>query len=392
MAKIRMGMAIAAAAGLFALTACSSGGGSTGGPETITLGATFEATGPVAVLGTAWQRGAELGVAAANGTDGFEVGGTRYQWELLAEDNQGTPDRAIATMQGFRSQGVDFLLGPGLSTSIGPVINSLGDYAPIIMTPTALAINFLEQPAGANMFITHMADTGKDGRISGMTDLLVERFAPERVAILGIQNDSDELYADLFTEFLTDAGVDVVYSESFPTETRDFSTYISAISALDPDMIIGPHLDQYMNPFMSQAVQVGLGDAVFVGRPGTTVGAANDVDVAEYVWPVSTRALDNAEDPRVADLRAAWEEEYGAEPDPSSFWALSYYDAVLILTQAMEKAGTTTDLDAIREVLMSETEWEGTVLQQNFNGTHQAVYTPQVGFLIDGAISYEDAE
>lgn len=381
-----------AAVSILALAACGTTADATDDEvEVLTIGGTFELTGPVSVLGTAWQRGAELGVEAANGDGGFEVDGKKYRWELDSVDNQGTPDRAIAATQDFRGRGVNFVLGPGLSTAIGPVINSMGDYAPLLMTPTALANNFLDQPAAKHMFITHLDDTGENGRIAGMTDILVDRFEPKRVAILGIQNDSDELYAELFTEFLTDAGVEIVYSESFPTETRDFSTYISAISTTNPDMIIGPHLDQYMNPFVAQAVQLGLGDTVFVGRPGTTVGAVADLDVADYVWPVSTRALDNPDDPRTADVRAAWEAKYGQAPDPSSFWALSYYDSVLILTQAMQKAGTVTDLDAIAEALMSETSWENTVLQQNFAGTHQAVYAPQVGFLSNGTVSYEDA-
>lgn len=394
------GLVTVAAGGALLLSACSGGtggdsgdsGGAGGDAEPITLGASFEVTGPVAVLGEAWQKGAELGVDAANGTDGFEVDGKTYTWDLEVKDNQGTPDRTITDMQEFRSQNVDFLLGPGLSTSIGPVINSLGNYTPIIMTPTALGVNFLDEPAGENLFITHMPDTGDDGRIAGMADILVERFAPTKVAILGIQDDSDELYADLFSEYLGDAGVEIVYNESFPTETRDFSTYISAIAAQNPDMIIGPHLDTYMNPFLQQAVDVGLGDVVMVGRPGTTVNAAKDIDVANYVWPVSTRALDNADDPKVAGVREAWTEKYGSEPDPNSFWALSYYDAVLILTQAMQQAGTTTDLDAIREALLSDTEWQDTVLGQQFNENHQAVYAPQVGFLENGVISYEDAE
>lgn len=394
-----MAISAVAASGALLLAGCSgaNGGGDTdgsggGAAEPIVLGASFEVTGPVAVLGEAWQKGAELGVDAANGTDGFEVDGKMYRWDLQVKDNQGTPDRTITDMQEFRSAGVNFLLGPGLSTSIGPVINSLGNYAPIIMTPTALGVNFLEEPAGENLFITHMPDTGDDGRIAGMADILVDRYDPKKVAILGIQDDSDELYADLFSEYLGDAGVEIVYNESFPTDTRDFSTYISAIAAQSPDMIIGPHLDTFMNPFLSQAVAVGLGDAVFVGRPGTTVNAAKDIDVANYVWPVSTRALDNADDPKVADVRTAWTEKYGAEPEPSSFWALSYYDAVGILTQAMQEAGTTTDLEAIREALLSDTEWQNTVLGQKFNETHQAVYAPQVGFLENGTITYEDAQ
>src|SRR3546814_19909170 len=71
------------------------------------------------------------------------------------------------------------------------------------------------------------------------------------------------------------------------------------------------------------------------------------------------RAPDNPDDEVVADFRAAYEEKFDHEPKPIDTYALMVYDTLLMLAQAVEDAGTSTDIAAISTALRDRktVEW-----------------------------------
>jgi branched-chain amino acid transport system substrate-binding protein len=371
-------------------------GGSAAGPATeIPIGAAVEVTGAASAIGTNWQKGIELAVDHANGKDGFEVDGKRYKWALDLKDDQSLPDQAIADYRGFVGDDVNFILGPGLSTAFPPAFNSLGASRPLVMTPAAAAASqFAGTGQGENLFITHLADKGDNGRVAKVVSTVVDKYKPKTAAILLPQDDAGELYTTTFTQYLKKAGVDVVFSKGFPSDTRDFSSYITALQAASPDVVVSGYLDTWMQPFVTQAVGAGMTDTVFVGAPGTNVSSVEKTPgVKDFVWSVTTRSVTNADDPQVEQFRKEWVDKYGTEPDAAGFWALSYYDPILILTQAMQEAGTVDDLAKIRDAMVGEHSWKDTVLGGYFDEkAHQAVYAPQIGIYKDGDISYATAD
>jgi branched-chain amino acid transport system substrate-binding protein len=385
------------------LAACGGsdegGGGDSGGGggevQELVLGATVEVTGGASAIGTNWQKGIELAVDHANGEDGFEVDGQRYRWRLDLQDNQSLPDQAIADYRSFVGDDVNFILGPGLSTAFPPAFNSLGASRPLVMTPAAAAAGqFAGTDQGENLFITHLADRGDDGRVAKVVNTVVDEYQPETAAILLPQDDAGELYTETFTEYLEDAGVEVAFSRGFPADTRDFASFITAMQAEEPDVVISGYLDTWMQPFVTQAIGAGMTDTVFVGAPGTNVSSVQDsAGVQDFVWSVTTRSVANADDPQVETFREEWIDKYGSEPDATGFWALSYYDPILVLTQAMQEAGTVDDIAAIRGAMVGEHDWAETVLEPYFDEeSQQAVYAPQIGIFKNGDITYATAE
>ena len=187
--------------------------------------------------------------------------------------------------------------------------------------------------------------------------------------------------------------MEIVYSEYFDPATDDFASFIAAISAEEPDMVVVGYLDRWVEPFLRQAVEAGLTAPVFVGSPGSTFAAAADKPIANYAISITTRAVDDPNDPQTEFFREAFEARYGEAPGPGSFWALSYFDAVQMLAEAIEEAGTTDDLAAIAEAMHSPAvqEYPGRTLDLTFSDINQANYTPQMGYLEDGATTYEDA-
>jgi len=361
----------------------------------IPIGATSEATGPAAGVGVHTKQGIELAVEKANANGGFEVDGKKYKWDLRLKDNQSRPDLAIADYKSFVGDSVNFIVGPGISTAFPPAFNSLGSARPIVLTPTLVAAQYRGKEAGKNLFITHVNDAGNDGRVAQFVNTLADKFAPKRVAILLPQDDAGETYSSSFSEQFKASGAEVVYNKAFPSDTKDFASYISALKSAKPDLVVSGYLDSWLQPFMNQAAAAGLTDPVFVGAPGSSVAALSQTDgaVANFAWSVTTRAVDNADDPTVASFRDDFKAKYGEFPDANGFWALSYYDPILMLTQALQDAGSVDDVDKIRAALLKVTTWDGQVLAGPFDPeTQQRVYDTQVGIAQQGDVTYVDAK
>ena len=366
--------------------AAASGGSAT----PLTLGASVELTGPAAAIGQTWKNGIELAVAAANGTDGFTVAGKKYKWQLNLQDNQSTPDQAISDYRTFAGAGDKFILGPGLTAAFLPAFNSLGSNQVVVLTPSAAAAEAKPQD-GQYLFITN--NTGEASTVNAVVKATVKKYSPKTVAILLPQDSAGQLYTQLYSAAFAANGVKVVYKEQFPDTTSDFASYISGIKADNPDMVVSGYLDTYMQPFISQALGAGLTSPVFVGTFGTDSDAlgTNATKVKGFTWPVPTRAVDNPSDPSVAGYRAAWKAAFGSYPTAADSQSLAYYDPVLALTAALEKAGTVSDSSAISTALKSVTTWPHQVMQESLAVANTAQYPHQIGVDDNGTVSYIDA-
>jgi branched-chain amino acid transport system substrate-binding protein len=372
-------------------SASSDPASSSGGTATpLTLAASVELTGPAAAIGQTWKNGIELAVAAANGKDGFTVAGKKYKWQLNLQDNQSTPDQAISEYRAFAGAGDKFILGPGLTAAFLPAFNSLGSNQVMVLTPSAAAAEAKPQ-AGQYLFITN--NTGEASTVNAVVKATVMQYSPKTVAILLPQDSAGQLYTQLYSAAFAADGVKVVYKQQFPDTTSDFDSYISGIKADKPDMVVSGYLDTYMQPFISQALGAGLTSPVFVGTFGTDSDAlgANATKVKGFSWPVPTRAVDNASDPSVAGYRAAWKAAFGSYPTAADAQSLAYYDPVLALTEAMEKAGTVSDTNAISTALKSVSSWPDQVMKESFSVANTAQYPHQIGVDDNGTVSYIDA-
>jgi ABC-type branched-subunit amino acid transport system substrate-binding protein len=392
-------IAITAAVGLTA--ACGSSGGTAaggasssagGGSATpLTLAASVELTGAAAAIGQVWKKGIQLAASQANGSSGFTVAGKKYKWKLDLEDNQSTPNQAIANYRQFAGASDRFILGPGLTSAFLPAFNSLGSNQVLVLTPSAAAAEAKPQ-TGQYLFIT--SNTGEASTVNSVVKATVLKYSPKSVAILLPQDSAGQLYSALFAAAFTADGVKVVYKKQFPDTTSDFASYISGMKAVNPSMVVSGYLDTFMQPLISQALGAGLTKPVYVGTFGVDSDAlgSNASKVAGFSWPVPTRAVDNAADPVMTSYRAAWKAAYGAEPGPADAQSLAYYDPVLALTAALEKAGTVSDTQSINAALKAVTSWPGQVMQESFATADNTVqYSHQIGVYAGGKVSYVDA-
>jgi hypothetical protein len=132
---------------------------------------------------------------------------------------------------------------------------------------------------------------------------------------------------------------------------------------------------------------------VFAGPPGLSTPSIKGVEnqIKTFVFSVTTRAVNNEKDAQLADYRTFYASKIGSQADSAAFWTLSFYDPVQILAAAMVKAGTVTDIPKITAAMTQITSYPHPALNERFDSSHQAVYTPQFGVATNGQVSYFDA-
>lgn len=122
----RFALLVLALVGAAVLAACQAGGG---GGDTIKVGLNLELTGSIPKVGEHSRVAAEMYAEEVNAAGGLDVGGKKYNIELVVEDNNGTAEGAAAAANKLVTQdNVLVLVGPNASVAAvpaGEVANNL---------------------------------------------------------------------------------------------------------------------------------------------------------------------------------------------------------------------------------------------------------------------------
>lgn len=368
----------------------TSGGTAAGEAVVVTIGSNFELTGRAASVGVPWSEGLELAVAQVNEL-GIEVAGRPLRFEVESLDNQTDPERAIGNMQELVDSGVQFIFGPGSSAMFVPAYESVAGEDLEVFTAAAAATGLLSEEPGLIRVAAKVV--GEDGGYQRTVGVLVDEYDPQTVAILVTRDDTGRINAEEYTEAFERHGVEVVYSDSFPVETRDFAPFITAMAAEDPDLVVSGNIDALFEPFLTQAIQAGFTGPVFHGLAGVTDASSEGKTDLQVNWLLQSADVVASDDPGVVAWRELYAEHFGREVTPAASPALTFYEPVLMLARAMEATGSTDDVAAIDAALRSGeiADYEGRVTDLAYDELGQANVLMQVAIREGSSIRYVDA-
>lgn len=310
--------------------------------DTIKIGALAPLTGPVSVYGQATSKGAHLAVEEINAAGG--INGKQIQY--IEYDEKGDSEEAINAYNRLVNEDkVVALVGDVTSTpSIAVAQRAKEDNLPMI-TPTGTAAPITLQ--GPNVFRVCFIDPDQGNM---MASYAAEKMGVTRAAV--ITNAADDYsvgLSDAFKSTAGEVGIEIVASETYNSEDVDFKTQLTKISQAQPEILYAPDYYGVNILVVQQAKQVGLNVPV-LGGDGydgiLNVTADNNPGEADGV--IFTNHIvysDPAED--IQAFYASYTEKY--DEDPISFSALGY-DAVRMMAQAIENAGS-TDSQAIIDEL-----------------------------------------
>lgn len=305
--------------------------------DTIKIGGIGPLTGSVSQYGQAALNGAQLAIDDINAKGGI----LGKQVEFIVMDDKGDAAEATNAYDSLvHLQNVSAIIGP-ITTKPTLAVAQLAaqDGIPLI-TPSATGAEVTE--IGSNIFRTCFTDPYQG-------ELLAHYIKDELAAVnAAVIYDSGDDYstgiANAFVETAESLNIEITNKEGYQTGAKDFNVQLTNIKAGDPDVIIVPTYYGDASQIVSQARALGI-DVPLLGGDGWD-GILDQIDASNYSMLEGCTFFSQYSDNEPSESLAKFLEDYRAKYGQEMMFSVLGYEAVGILAQAMDAAGT-TDSEAV---------------------------------------------
>src|SRR5210317_999866 len=314
------------------------------GAETIKIGALYNLTGGMSSIDAPSLNGAKLQAKLIN-----EKGGVLgKELEVIGIDTK-TDQKAAATgAKKALASGVVAGIGYGDTTFVmaaAPLFQKKG----IPFVTSGATHPMLPKWVGDYMFMTPFGD---DDQSFAIADYSVNKLSVKNVVVWTDNSmDFTKALSKFYQQRVKELGGNVVLEDFFMMGDKDFSAQIARLKNASPkaDAVFISAIPNEAGLTVKQIREAGLNLPIVSGDgfdtelvtsvPGDKL--ANDVYFSTHTYREDDR-------PEVVAFIAAYEREYGRPPE-NAFAALGF-DAVGLIADAIQKAGT-TDGKALRAAL-----------------------------------------
>ena len=341
--------------------------------EEILIGAVYPMTGRFSSAHPPMENGTELAIQEMNTS---QRNGVKIR--LIFEDEQSSIEGTVEAFNKLIYQdNVSVILGPASSSHVPAAFSIAQQNQVVAISPISAASGL--SAAGDFVFRTNLTT---DVLIPNGVRVTQEKLGYQRVATLFDEIDLFSQTSDTaLRKALADNGVEILISESFQTDTTDFSAQFTRIQASDPDAIFISSTVAHIPDILIQGRELGIPlDIPFI------VNLTLSKDLVEAVGDAAEGTITFTSWDRKADTPGNhvfvqnYIAKYGIEPN---IWAAQCYAAIHILAKAIENAQS-TDSEAIAAALAEIRNFDTILGKFSFNDVGDAVYDPIVLIVKDG--------
>ncbi|MBX9826078.1 MAG: amino acid ABC transporter substrate-binding protein, partial [Xanthobacteraceae bacterium] len=256
----RNALRLVAAATLASLIGLS-GATAQGGPP-IKVGAGLSLTGGSAPAGKMLQAAIDIWREDVNAKGGL----LGRQVEFISYDDQSTPSNVPGIYTKLITvDKVDLLLGPYATNFVAPAMPTIMQHNKMTLSLTAIGINrHFNYPKYFSM--VPVGPDGVNAFSKGFFEVAAaQKPKPQTVALLGADAEFARSAIDGAKEELKKHGFRIVYDQSYPPATTDFTPMVRAIQATQADIVyIGAYPPDNVG-IIRAANEIGLSPKMFGG-------------------------------------------------------------------------------------------------------------------------------
>ncbi|NPC56404.1 ABC transporter substrate-binding protein [Caenimonas soli] len=352
--------------------------------QTIKLGMVNSLTGPHSSFDLPASEGVLMAVDEINKRGGVTVKGRKYTLAAVSEDAQSKPEFAVAGAQRLlRDDDIKVIFGvltsgPGMAAATLFSKNEVLYFGGFTLMDTLLG-----KPGADIMFRT----LNNDATVAkSFVPTSVKELGLKKVGIMLPNEDVSRSIVAIYKPLLEANGVQVSIVEYFQPDTQDFAPVLRKFQNQGLDGMLTGTNDALVEAILRQATELGGLPKKFMYRGGSGAPAIKYAKAVDgFTWQILTRDLDNTSDPKVK----GWIERYKAftkkDVSPNTYWALTFYDTVFMMTRAMEEVGSTTDIKAIT-AKVKDMKYDG-VRTMRFDKDGRAQSDIDIGMLKDGKVT-----
>jgi branched-chain amino acid transport system substrate-binding protein len=337
--------ALAALALTLLLAACSKES------PTVKIGSASPLTGPQAHIGIDIRNGVELAIDDANAA-GIEIGGKKVKFELVAEDDEANPTKATTVAQKLVDAKVAGVVGHFNSGASIPASRIYSDAGIPQISPASTNPKYTQQ--GFKTTFRLVANDNQQGPT--LARFAVGKLGAKNVAVIDDSTAYGQGLADTFEATAKAAGARIVAREHTTDKDTDFRAILTKIKGENPDLIMFGGIDPQAGPMVKQMDELGI-HAKFVGGDG--MQTPNFIELAgkasEGVM-ASMPGLPKEQMPGGKQFMDKYQAKFHTEVQ---LFAPMGYDAVMVLIDAMKRAGSTDPAKYLPE--LPKTHYNGVI-------------------------------
>ena len=344
---------------------------------TIKIGMCAPVTGPAAESGGYAIKGAKLALEAVNKAGGI----LGKQGELIVEDDQTTNPGIVLAFSKLAAQSdIVGFLGSIRSTQVHA------------MAPDVIKLGKPVMIGGTDPNLTHMGNQwlfrfrpndSYSGRV--IAEYGVNTLAKKKWAVLHSTDAFGTAGGKALTEALTKLGAPPVLDQGYANQSQDFTPVVLAVKQSGAD-VLGTYFtfENDLGIFARQLRQLGV-NIPWVGSP--SVVAVSSTKLAGPALFGTYGVADFAEDSSdtAKAFGKSYRDAYKTAPDNQSAWP---YDAITILSAAINKAGS-TDPNKIRDAILATQKFAGAEGEYNFDKNGDGLHGYNVVKNDKGKIVYD---
>ncbi|VTU45352.1 Leucine-, isoleucine-, valine-, threonine-, and alanine-binding protein precursor (plasmid) [Variovorax sp. SRS16] len=303
--------------------------------ETLKIGVIAPLTGGGAPWGMAAAEAPKILAAEINAKGGLDVGGKKYQIEVIAYDDQYKAADSVAAYNRLLNQdGVKYMIVQ-TSTAALALKQNVEDDKVLALTAAATSKAF-----DANTKYMFRIVSPPSDYISALIPWVKEHYKGARIAVLNPNDETGWDQKQISEKVFKKSGYEILTNDLYERSQKDFQPIFTKIIDMKPDVIdLGSTPPSTAGLMIRQARELGY-KGLFLKTGGAgpkeiVAGAGSEAAAGM----ISMLYIDPTND-GYRRIAAAYKKSVGQEPNEMLG---PLYDGVNVLLQAIQKAGDVRD-------------------------------------------------
>lgn len=300
--------------------------------------------GNLASYGMSGFYGLEFAVLEANAKGGL----LDREIVIVKEDDGCDPALASSAATKLAGEGLTIINGHTCSGATRSALSVYGSKA-LVLSPSATEISLTEDGANPYFFRT----TPRDDAQTRLQMQLIKKLGLKKIAIMHDKGDYGKALADLLkADIDKDPAIEIVMFEGVTTGQVSFDSVISKLKNSKAEAMVWGGYYHDGSKLVSQMRNKKL-DTMVIGADGLKNDGYLNMAGTSAEGTYATGQVDLTSNPKAAAALADHKKRHPTEDAGPYF----YYAAggAQALFAAIEKAGTTTDFEAIKKHLIADT-------------------------------------
>ena len=322
--------------------------------DTIKVGAILAVTGPASFLGAPEAKTLEMLTEELNAKGG--IGGKKI--ELIIKDSGASPEKAISfAKQLIEEEKVFAIIGPSTSGETMAIKNIVEENKTILLSCAAAEV--IVNPLAKYVFKVAPRDSYAAEKIYHQ----MKKMGITKIGVLSSNTGFGKAGKEQLEKYAPDHGITIALSEVYDKSATDLTAEVTKLKAANVQAIVNWSIEPAQAIMIKNARQIGLTVPIFQSHGFANIQYARAAGVAAegVIFPASRIVVadllpdKHPQKAVVLSYKNTYESKF--KEDVSTFGGHGY-DALMILTKAIQTAGT--DREKVRSAIENLKGFVGT--------------------------------